>query len=183
MKELGDCEQKIMERLQPRIRKSHSIKLPAWLFGIMMLLPVRAAAQELVSTERIEDWFYSRLVWAGVLAAICGALIGVFHLSRLRAQTSELHVNRQARRKFWIWTLVILVAGAILLLVDVWTLFPFSTASLTFTEAFTQVWLNYRTILVLIVAFISFYIFVALTTRFISSSRCPYAFVPGPRGK
>jgi|SRR5882724_12449002 len=165
------------------LRTTTSAALKFLLFGSVVLIPLRVAAQESVSTERIEDWFYSRLVWAGVLAAILGGLVGALHLSRLRAQTSELHVNRQARRKFWVWTIILLIAGAVLLLVDVWTLYSFDTVSLSFTDALTQVWFNYRTILVLLVAFISFYVVVALTTRFINSSRCPYAFLPGPRGK
>src|SRR5205807_2988245 len=93
------------------------------LAALTVLLPLRVVAQELVSTERIEDWFYSRLVWSAVLAAIFGGFVGALHLSRLRAHTGELQVNAQARRKFWVWTIFLLVAGAILLLVDIWTLF------------------------------------------------------------
>src|SRR6266704_5204774 len=74
------------------------------LLGSALFFPLRAGAQELVSTERVEDWFYSRLVWACVLGAMFGGLIGVLHLTRLRVHTSELHVNAQARKKFWIWT-------------------------------------------------------------------------------
>ena len=142
-----------------------------------------ANAQTVVSTARVEDWFYSRLIWAALLAAMMGAVIGAFHLSRLRTRPTELQVNGQARRKFWLWSAILAVAGAVLLLIDIWMLYSFDSVSLNFIDALTQVWFNYRTILILLAAFICFYITVALTTRFVRNSRCPYAFIPGPRGK
>lgn len=182
MRQYGKSQERLTGTLLLQTRLSLRIMFLA-LFGSAVFLPVRVFAQELVSTERIEDWFYSRLVWAGVLAAILGGLVGALHLSRLKAHTSELHVNTQARRKFWVWTIGVLMAGAVLLLIDVWTFYSFGGTSLSFTSALTEVWFNYRTILILLVAFISFYLLIALTTRFIRSSRCPYAFLPGPRGK
>src|SRR5436190_20208387 len=96
-----------------------------------------ANAQTVVSTARVEDWFYSRLVWAAVLAAITGAMIGAFHLSRLRTRPNELQVNGQARRKFWIWSAILAAAGAVLLLIDIWMLYSFDSVSLNFTDALT----------------------------------------------
>jgi hypothetical protein len=139
-------------------------------------------AQEIVPTERLDDWFYSRLGWGTLLAAIVGALIGTFHLSRLRFQHSSLAVNGQARAKLGIWLIVVFVVGGILLLLDAWT-YPFITTSLDFSDAFREVWLNYRTIGVLFVSLAAFCFFVALTTRYVPWSRCPYAFWLGPRGK
>lgn len=163
--------------------RRQTAQLVVTIVAVSIVITKTANAQTVVSTARVEDWFYSRLVWAVALAAIMGALIGAFHLSRLRTRPSELQVNGQARRKFWLWSAILTVAGAVLLLIDVWMLYSFDSVSLNFTDALTQVWFNYRTILILLAAFVSFYITVALTTRFIRTSRCPYAFIPGPRGR
>ena len=163
--------------------RRQTTQLVVTIIALSIVITKTANAQTVVSTARVEDWFYSRLVWAAVLAAIIGALIGAFHLSRLRTRPNELQVNGQARRKFWMWSAILAAGGAVLLLIDIWMLYSFDSVSLNFTDALTQVWFNYRTILILFVAFICFYITVALTTRFVRSSRCPYAFIPGPRGK
>jgi H+/Cl- antiporter ClcA len=151
---------------------------------VMAIMPVVAHAQVLtVDEERLEDWFYSMLVWGVVLGIIFGAIVGIFDLCRLKYPIDSLHINGVARRKFGLWLLVVFVMGAILLLLDAWLLYPFTDITLSFSEALVQVWLNYRTILVLLLAVLTFSATVAITTRITPGSHCPYAFIPGPKGR
>lgn len=155
-----------------------------WPFSLMLAAPIIAYAQsDLVDAERIEDWFYSRLAWAAVLGVIAGALVGAAHLSRLKFPLNALHINGVARRRFGLWTVAVFVVGGLFLLIDAWLLYPFGNASLSFWDAIVQVWLNYRTLLVLVVVMGAFGLSVAVTTRITPRSHCPYAFLPGPRGR
>lgn len=151
---------------------------------VMAVMPVVARAQILtVDEERLEDWFYSMLVWGIVLGAISGALVGIFHLSRLKYPIDSLHINGVARRKFGLWLFVVFIIGAVLLLLDAWLLYPFTDITLSLSEALVQVWFNYRTILVLLLAVLTFSATAAITTRITPGSHCPYAFIPGPKGR
>lgn len=151
------------------------------------LLALNGCAQnsDAVQEAKIEEWFYSRLMWMALAAAIIGTLVGLFHLCRLRFMPGELHANRQARRKFGLWFIIAALVGGIWLLIDAWVIFPFNEfASLNFAEALLSVFLNYRTLVVLLVGLTVFTLFVALSTRFFKRDcRCKYAFIPGPEGK
>jgi hypothetical protein len=152
-----------------------------------VLLTLSGCVQEAgaVQEMRRDDWFYSRLGWMALVAAIVGVLVGLFHLCRLRFLAGELHANGQARRKFGFWLIIMALAGAAWLLVDAWMIFPFDEyASLNFADALFSVFLNYRTLLVLLLGLGVFSLFVAVSTRFFKSDcRCKYAFIPGPKGK
>jgi hypothetical protein len=164
-------------------RNIRPTRLAAWLFFILALIPAGVYAQVEVDTERLEDWFYSRLAWAAVIGLIIGALVGSLHLCRLAFPINTIHINGLARRRFGVWLIVLFIAGGILLLLDDWLLYPFSTASLSLSDALVQVWFNYRTLLVLLVALVTFYVSVAISTRVTPGSHCPYAFLPGPKGR
>jgi len=167
-----------------RSRRLLPTRLTVWLLIVSAILPVSIHAQVLVvDEERLEDWFYSRLAWGAVIGLIIGALAGAIHLCRLKFPVSALHINGLARRRFGVWLIVIFIVGGILLLLDAWRLYPFSSASLTFSQALVEVWLNYRTLLVLSTVLATFYVSVAVTTRVMPGSHCPYAFLPGPRGR
>ena len=154
---------------------------------LLVLLALSGCAQDTgaVQEMRRDDWFYSRLGWMSLAAAISGVLVGLFHLCRLRFLPGELHANGQARRKFGLWLIAAALAGAAWLLVDAWTIFPFDEfASLNFADALFSVFLNYRTLLVLLLGLGVFSLFVAVSTRFFKGDcRCKYAFIPGPEGK
>src|ERR1700752_3912334 len=107
--------------------RSGSIQRLIWLLAAVMLLPQRIFAQELVSPEMLDEWFYSRLICAAVAGALAGILVGLAHLCRLRFKVDSLDVNRQARRKFLIWSLVVVICGAIMIFLDAWLLYPFGT--------------------------------------------------------
>lgn len=155
----------------------------------LLLVPVTLSgcAQDAgaVQEMRLDDWFYSRLGWMSLAAAIVGVLVGLFHLCRLRFLAGELHANGQARRKFGFWLIIAALAGAAWLLVDAWMIFPFDEyASLNFADALFSIFLNYRTLLVLLLGLGVFSLFVAVSTRFFKGDcRCKYAFIPGPKGK
>src|SRR6185312_9768154 len=103
-----------------------------------------------VDPMKLDNWFYSRLVWMSLAAAVVGILVALFHLCRLTFAPGELHAKRQARRKFGIWLIIVFIASAVWLLIDAWTIFPFDElTSLNFGQAFLDVFLNYRTVLVL----------------------------------
>ena len=167
-----------------RSRKLSPTRSALWLASVLLLAPVSVFAQGVIlDAERLEDWFYSRLIWGAVIGLISGSLVGAFHLCRLEFPINALHINGLARRRFGLWLIFVFIIGGILLLLDAWILYPFSTASLTFSEALVQVWLNYRTLLVLFTAIATFSLSVAVATRITPGSHCPYAFLPGPRGR
>jgi H+/Cl- antiporter ClcA len=147
-------------------------------------LPGRVLAQELVAKEALDEWFYSRLLWGLLVGVVAGIVIGLADLCRLEfAYKGALHINNRARRKLLIWVVVIFLVGAILLFLDAWLLYPFGTMSLSFWDALTQVWSNYRMLLILFVTLVVFVLLVAIATRFKSDCRCRYAFIRGPQRK
>jgi len=164
-------------------RKLRIISLLMGILAANALLPGGALAQGFVSRESLDEWFYSRLLWGVFVGAFFGVFVGLVHLCRLQFQIDALHVNSQARRKFAMWSLVILVVGGLLLFLDAWLLFPFSAVSLQFGEALTQVWANYRTLLIIAATWAAFGLAVVVATRMKSDCRCRYAFFPGPHGK
>jgi hypothetical protein len=170
-----------------RVRKWSSVWLGGWALTILLLFAEEAYAQAvrgpIVPQARIDDWFRSRLVWGPVFAAIAGALVGVFHLSKLKFHSTELHVNGRCQRLFSVWLIVTAVAGGLWLLYDTLK-YPFISASLDLSDAFNQVWLNWRTFVLILVSLLVFSILASLATRLAPGSRCPYALWPfGPRGK
>ena len=153
-------------------------------FVAALHLATEVFAQELVANEALDEWFYSRLVWGMVLGVIAGGVIGLMVLCRLKFEVQgALNINNRAQRRLLVWVAIISVVGAVLLFIDAWLLYPFGSLSLTFSDALTQVWSNYRMLLVLIATVIVFVLVVAITTRFKSGCRCRYAFIPGPKGK
>ena len=159
-----------------------------WLLVVIGALALSNAgsvmAQEIVAKESLDDWFYSRLIWGALAGVILGFLIGLLHLCRLSFEyKGALNINSRARRRLLVWAAAIILVVAILLLCDAWLLYPFGSTSLSFSEALTQVWANYRTVLILITTLSMFLLFVAVATRLKSDCRCRYAFIPGPRGK
>jgi len=167
-----------------RSRKLNLTRSALWLASVLLIVPVSVYAQGVIlDVERLEDWFYSRLVWGAVIGLISGSLVGAFHLCRLEFPINALHINGLARRRFGLWLILLFIIGGILLLLDAWLLYPFGTASLTLSDAFVQVWLNYRTLLVLLTTVAASSAAVAVTTRITPGSHCPFAFLPGPRGR
>lgn len=167
-----------------RNKKNSLFRLAAALLGLLVMT---GCAQGVGSVEqmKLDDWFYSRLIWMPLGAAIFGVLVGLFHLCRLRFFPGELTADRQARKKFGLWLIIMSLVGAVWLLVDAWVIFPFDEfTSLNFAEALLSVFLNYRTLIILLVWLVAFALFVAISTRFFKPDcRCKYAFIPGPEGK
>jgi hypothetical protein len=167
-----------------RARKFRTRHVALLLCAAALMGPITVYAQDVVAKEALDEWFYSRLLWGALTGFTAGIVIGLAHLCRLQFQyKGALHINSRARRKLLIWVTVIFVVGAALLFLDAWLLYPFGTVSLTFWDALTQVWSNYRMPLVLFVTLILFVLAAAITTRFKSDCRCRYAFIPGPEGK
>ncbi|SRR6266404_740950 len=164
--------------------KSLTRYLAIWIFIVALVMPVAVYAQDVVAKEALDEWFYSRLLWGGLIGFVAGIVIGLAHLCRLSFEyRGALNINNRARRRLLAWATVIFVVGAILLFLDAWLLYPFGPMSLRFWDALTQVWLNYRMLLILFATLIMFVLMVAIATRFKSDCRCRYAFIPGPQGK
>lgn len=132
-----------------------------------------------VDPIKLDEWFYSRLMWMPLVAAIVGVLVGVFHLCRLGFPPGEYHAKWQARKKFGVWLIVVFVGGSSWLLIDAWTIFPFDDlTSLNLGQAFWDVFLNYRTFSLLFLGIFVFSVFVAISTRFFKADcRCKFAFI------
>jgi hypothetical protein len=145
---------------------------------------VQAQVQELITEEALNEWFYSRLLLALAVGAVAGFAISKFHLCNLTyAYTGALNINSRARRKLMMWIGVFSCVGALLLFIDAWVMFPFGPAGLRVGEVFTQVWTNYRMLLVLLTMNLAILLVVALATRLSPRCRCRYAFIGGPRAK
>lgn len=166
-----------------RIRSLHRHLAILFWFSVL-LQPMVVHAQEVVAKESLDEWFYSRLLWGILVGIVAGIVIGLAHLCRLSFEyKGALNINNRARRRLLAWATVIFAVGAILLFLDAWLLYPFGTMSLTFWETLTQVWLNYRMLLILFATLVIFVLLAAIATRFKSDCRCRYAFIPGPQGK
>jgi len=152
-----------------------------FLSALVVLLVTTSSCGEAGSVDpmKLDNWFYSRLAWMSFAAAIVGILVALIHLCRLTFSPGELNAKRQARKKFGIWLIVVFISGAIWLLVDAWSIYPFDElTSLNFAQAFLDVFLNYRTLVVLLVGIVVFSAFVAITTRFFKANcRCKFAFI------
>lgn len=153
-----------------------------WL-ALVLSVPSEVSAQDLIPRETLDEWFYSRLLLGVLLGGVIGLFAGLAHLCRLQYDRRALNVNSPARRRYLGWVAGIFVVGAVLLLLDAWLLYDFSALSLAFTEALSQVWLNYRMLLVLLATLAVFTLAVAVSTRLKPDCSCRYAFLPGPRGK
>jgi len=150
----------------------------------LLKVPAKVFGQELVAREALDEWFYSRIVWGLIIGVVAGLVIGLADLCRLHfAYHGALNVNSRARKRLLIWAAIGFVLGAILLFLDAWLLYPFGTLTLGFWDVVTQVWSNYRMLIVLFTMLIVFVLVAAVATRFKSGCRCRYAFIPGPQGK
>lgn len=163
-------------------RKLRRVRLSAGAGVIIHLTARMVYAQEVVPQERLDDWFYSRLAWGLLIAAIAGALVGCLHVSRLKFPPDLHQINGLARKRVGVWVMILFVLGALWLLLDA-SSYPFNDYSLEVADAFGQVWLNWRTLVTLLTATLSFLLLVALTTRYAPWSRCRYPLWPGPQGK
>ena len=160
------------------------VLLPLLPVVILLQLPVSVFAQDVVAKEALDEWFYSRLLWGLLVGVVAGIAIGLADLCRLQYPfKGALHINHRARRKLLVWVAVVFIVGAVLLFLDAWLLYPFGTMSLGFGDALTQVWSNYRMLVILLATLLLFVLTVAIATRIKSDCRCRYAFIPGPEGK
>jgi hypothetical protein len=152
-----------------------------FLSALLLLSVTTSSCGEAGSVDpmKLDNWFYSRLVWMSLAAAVVGILVALIHLCRLTFSPGELNAKRQARKKFGVWLIIVFISGAIWLLVDAWSIYPFDElTSLNFGQAFLDVFLNYRTFVVLFVGIFVFSLFVAISTRFFKADcRCKYAFI------
>lgn len=163
-------------------RKPRHLSLSACAGVIIQLAAGTVYAQEVVPQERLDDWFYSRLAWGLLIAAIAGALVGCLHVSRLKFPHNLHQINGLARKRVGVWIMILFVLGALWLLLDA-SNYPFNGYSLEVGDAIGQVWLNWRTLVTLLSATLSFLLLVAFTTRYVPWSRCRYPLWPGPQGK
>ena len=145
--------------------------------GVFAFAPQNVFGQELVTTEALNEWFYSRLLWAIGSGIFIGLAISIADLCRLPfPYKGALNVNALARRKLTFWLLIVFLIGAVLLFIDAWFVFPFG-ANLGFGDVFTQIWSNYRMIAVLLSMILVLILVVGLSTRLRPSCRCRYAFI------
>jgi hypothetical protein len=162
-------------------RRLRSLVFFIFLVMFLFQLPSSVLAQDLVAKEALDEWFYSRLVWGLLVGVVGGTVIGLADLCRLEfTYKGALNINNRARRKLLVWVGVVFLLGTVLLFHDAWLLYPFGTTSLSFWDALTQVWSNYRMLLIVFVTLAVFVLLVAIATRFKSDCRCRYAFIPGP---
>ena len=162
-----------------RSRAFREVLIVSWMFLFLASVPNEVFAQELVTTEALNEWFYSRLLWAIGIGFLVGLVISLGDLCRLPfAYEGALNVNSQARRKLTMWLALVFGIGAVALFIDAWFVFPFGAMNLAFSDVFTQIWSNYRMLVVLLSMIAVLVLVVGLATRLKGSCRCRYAFIP-----
>lgn len=132
-----------------------------------------AQSDILVSREKLDEWFVNMISVSTVVAAISGVIFGVARLSKIRYVPKTLHINGFASKSLRNGIAGCVGLSAVLLLIAAWQV-PFGDVSLSLAEAFMQVLLSLRTLVIVLATMLSFTIFTLVGTRFAPGSRCPY---------
>jgi hypothetical protein len=154
------------------------VKFALRVTGFLAVSTTAVLAQAVVLTEsQLDHWFNERCYWGMLVGLIGGVLVGWLHISRLRFRPPDLTLDRPARLLFLEWLALAMFVGGIVLLIDAWSGYNFGS-TMTLADAFENVWLGYRTLMMLGLMGLSFFVGVALATHFAPNSVCPFALWP-----
>lgn len=128
----------------------------------------------------LKDWYVSRLWWAVGLSVLLGVLAARL-LCRLPIKAPMLDCIDAARSRLAAWLLVLLLALPLALWLDAWFTQPFGEGNiLDALAALSVAVLNWRTLGLMALAGLAFYLSTGFFTRvvFKRGCNCKYAFIP-----
>jgi hypothetical protein len=155
---------------------------PAGLLALLAALSMSGCqAQVVIQQADLRDWFISRLGWFSLASAVLGAVVARV-LCRLPIKAPLLDCIGAARARFLTWLAALaLFATPLLLWLDAWLTQPFGEDNqLGGVAVLSAAVLNWRTLGVMALVALVFFLSVALFTRYIfrHTCSCKYAFVP-----
>jgi hypothetical protein len=151
--------------------------------GLLLLCTWSSGCQlQIVIEESIlQNWFFSRLTWYALVSAIVG-VVAANQLCRLPIRAPLLDCITVARKRFILWIVALaLLLVPISLWVDALITQPFGEGNqLKPGSVFYLVTLDWRTLTIMAVVALVFYLSVGVFTRGFFGRRCncKYAFIP-----
>lgn len=156
-------------------------KLGIILALLTMISTSGCRTEVVIQQSDLKDWFISRLLCAFVVTVILGAVAAKL-LCGLRIKAPRLDCISAARSRFTAWLLVlVLLIAPLILWLDAWFTQPFGEENVLDGLAVLSVAiLNWRTLGLMALAGLGFYLAVAVFTRYIfgGTCNCKYAFIP-----
>jgi hypothetical protein len=148
------------------MRRSRFVVNAALSAAAVAAAPARAVFAQAgrIPPEYIEDWFSNRASYAAVFGVLAGVLVALAWLPRLLPAPHANDVGR-ARRRFYFGLLLSTLILWALLLLDVSMNYRFGTRSYNFSEYLFQVWLTWRSFVLLLLGALCFTLVVALVAR------------------
>jgi hypothetical protein len=138
-------------------------------------------AEVVIQQGDLKDWYLSRLGWAIILSAVLGVLAARL-LCRLPIKAPMLDCIDAARSHFAAWLLLlVLLVVPLALWLDAWYTQPFGEGNiLNALAVLSSAVLNWRTLGLMALAGLTFYLSTAFFTRvvFKRGCNCKYAFLP-----
>lgn len=135
----------------------------------------------IIEQRDLKDWFLSRSGWAVVASVVLGVLVAKL-LCRLPINAPFLDCINAARTRFITWLLaLVLIVTPLFLWLDAWFAQPFGEGNELGSLAVLSVAiLNWRTLGLMALVGIVFYLTVAVFTRYFfrDTCSCRYAFIP-----
>ena len=152
--------------------------------AVALLVALSAAgcrADVVIQEADLKDWYVSRLLWSVLLSVVLGAGVARL-LFRLPIKAPLLDCIGVARSRFTAWLLVlVLLVAPLALWLDAWFTQPFGEGNvLDALGVLSIAILNWRTLVLMGLAALAFYLSVAVFTRYIfgSACNCKFAFIP-----
>jgi hypothetical protein len=160
------------------------LSLKKWkpLLIALAALPLTSCQMQIVVTKGIlSNWFWSRLIWALIISAFLGIVAARF-LCSLPYKAPLMDCISAARTRFaWLVLLLVFIVTPFFLWVDAWITQPFGQDSdLGFLPILSVAILEWRTLAIMSVVAVMFYLAVAIFTRYIYERTCccKHAFLP-----
>jgi hypothetical protein len=156
-------------------------KLGAALALLAALSAAGCRADVIIQQADLKDWYVSRLFWSVFLSIVLGAVAAKL-LCRLPIKAPLLDCIGAARSRFTAWLLVlVLLVAPLTLWLDAWFRQPFGEGNvLDALGVLSIAILNWRTLALMGLSALAFYLSVAVFTRYVfgGTCNCKYAFIP-----
>ncbi|HEV7904650.1 MAG TPA: hypothetical protein VGO96_12475 [Pyrinomonadaceae bacterium] len=154
-----------------------------WRLSALLMLALTSGCREQIVIQEgdLKEWFLSRTGWLVVVSIVLGALVAKL-LCRLQINAPQLDCINAARTRFITWLLaLVLVVTPLFLWLDAWFAQPFGEGNVLGSLAVLSVAiLNWRTLGLMALVGVVFYLTVAVFTRYFfrHTCNCKYAFIP-----
>jgi hypothetical protein len=156
-------------------------KLGAALALLAALSAAGCRADVVIQQADLKDWYMSRLFWSVFLSIVLGAVAASL-LCRLPIKAPLLDCIGAARSRFATCLLVlVLLVVPLALWLDAWFRQPFGEGNvLDALGVLSVAILSWRTLVLMALSALAFYVSVAVFTRYVfgGTCNCKHAFVP-----